>query len=146
MTEREQVKKIVNNNALLSKYEVGMHKATSGSQWFQSIWASQMLKQYDSYMGQPALQRWLASQDSQSLLPARISKCKNELRVTEKVIALRRDSFSKELSQLPVNACRDHSVVRDSSQWSSCCINSPAALTEPVLWRCPSWVSDILGI
>lgn len=57
MTEREQVKKIVNNNALLSKYEVGMHKATSGSQWFQSIWASQMLKQYDSYMGQPALQR-----------------------------------------------------------------------------------------
>lgn len=81
--------------------------------------------------------------------------------LTEKVTGLGRDSFSKELSQLPVNAGRKLSVIRDSSLGeadiaptkaavggcSPAAVGgcSPAALSGPVPWRWPGWVSDMLG-
>lgn len=110
MTESEQVKKIVCNIALLSEYVMGMHKATSSSQRFQSILASRVLEQYDAIWETSPSEK-ITGQLGQPQPPTckdpQMQKC---IKAWLKVTGWRRHNFSKELSQLPVNACRDHSV------------------------------------
>jgi len=48
MTEGKQVKKTVDDIALLSEYVMGTQDTTSSSQWCQSILASPIREQCDS--------------------------------------------------------------------------------------------------
>lgn len=97
-TLREQVKKIVNNIALLFEYVMGMHKATSISQWFWSIRASQMLEQYDTIWDSQHFREddWPAKTATASCLQGS-PKAKMHQGLTEKVTGLRGDGFGKEL-------------------------------------------------
>lgn len=127
-----------------------MHRATGSSQWFHSIWTSQKLEQYDTLWDSQHFREddWPAKTATASYLQGS-PNAEMHQGLTEKVTGLRRDSFSREVSQLSANAGRNLSVPRDSSVHEADIARtkaaaggcSPGALSGPV----PGGVSDMPG-
>ena len=95
-TEGKQVKKIVDDIALLPEYVMGMQETTSSSQWCQSVFTSPILEQYDPvWESQHFKDDRLAKAATASYLQ-RSANAKMHQDWAGKVTGWRRDNFDKE--------------------------------------------------